>query len=199
MSKELQKELFGEFKVKEPRFRQIARKMLPQRKMRILHVSLESVIFVAILIILCIVVAFALGVEKGKRSGHLPSSDVAEPVVALRQDKGIVPEEVIDNKVIPVVDNVLEPVAEYVPDEQVGDSSNIEKPYTIQLIAYKDKKKALDKVNEFKNKGYESSIIERQDWYQVCTGSYSGREEAKRDLQKFSAKYPGCFFRKKGE
>ena len=67
MSTEYQEELFKEFGKQKGNFEKIADKITEKRKKLYVHAALENVIFAAIIVIMCVVVSFALGVEKGKR------------------------------------------------------------------------------------------------------------------------------------
>lgn len=67
MSGEYQEELFDEFKKEKGRFKKIADKIIRKQPKFYIHLPMENIVFAAIIGIMCMVVAFALGVERGKR------------------------------------------------------------------------------------------------------------------------------------
>ena len=75
MSNEHQKELFGEFEKEKGKLKQIADKMTQRQQKLYLHLPLENIIVAAIAFIMCIIIAFALGVERGKRLKAPPLQD----------------------------------------------------------------------------------------------------------------------------
>ena len=95
-----------------------------------------------------------------------------------------------------VLDELSLPMSGYGENKKVEDKV---KPYTIQLISYKDKNRAEKTVGAFKRKGYQASMMRENGWYQVCVGSYLNKKEAEEDLKNFSQKYKDCFLRAKNK
>jgi hypothetical protein len=67
MATEHQSELFKEFERKKGGIEKIADKITEKRKRLYVTMSLENMVFGLIVIIMCAITAFALGVERGKR------------------------------------------------------------------------------------------------------------------------------------
>lgn len=185
MPDEYQRELFEEFKKEKGRFKKIADKITQRQPKFYIHLSLENIVFAAIIGIMCIVTAFALGVERGKR---LPSAtkarqqeatvDREEEAVALRKEPvGPKKEKAASKKELP----------------------DTESTFVIQLISYRQKRLAEGEKKRLLDKKIDAFIIPSGKWYQVCAGGYSDIKEVRKALEGFKKDYKGCFIRKKGE
>ena len=184
MSNEYQKELFEEFKQERGKFEKIVDKINTKRKKLYIHAPLENAVFAVIIAIMCIIVAFALGVERGKRLVSLEEREVNaafEEVVTAPQIE-LSPIEVGKPK---AKEPTLAPKAASVP-----------RRYTIQLISYKQKSIAEAEKNKLLNRNVNAYIIPSGNWYQVCAGGYDTTEKAKAALLKFEKEYKGSFIRK---
>ena len=71
------------------------------------------------------------------------------------------------------------------------------KPYSIQLVTYKQREYAEKEAKGLRRLGFFTTIIPSGDYYQVCAGQYASSDEARRDLAYFSPKYKGCFLRRR--
>ena len=67
MPTERQDELFKEFEKKKSGIERIADKITEKRKRLYVNVPLENVVFAIIVVVICVITVFALGVERGKR------------------------------------------------------------------------------------------------------------------------------------
>ena len=187
MSNEYQKELFEEYKQEKSKFEKIVDKINVKRKKLYLHAPLENAVFAVIITIMCVIVAFALGVERGKRlivKSVDEEIEVSTPVQSVPQIE-------------------LGPIEVGKPKEEepakapnATDVTNAAKRYTIQVISYKQKNLAEAEKNKLLNKNVNAYIIPSGSWYQVCAGGYDTVEKAKEALIKIEKDYKGSFIRK---
>ena len=187
MSNEYQKELFEEYKQERGKFEKIVDKINIKRKKLYLHAPLENVVFAVIIIIMCVIVAFALGVERGKRL--ISESDREEIEVSIPVQS------------VPQIE--LSPIEVGKPKKEepakapsVTKVTNATKRYTIQVISYKQRNLAEAEKNKLLNNNVNAYIIPSGNWYQVCAGGYDTIEKAKAALIKIEKKYKGSFIRK---
>ena len=173
MPDERQRELFDEFEKEKGKFKQLAEKISHKRKDRYVHAPLENVVFLGIVILMCAVVAFALGVERGKR--------LVEPV----------PEA--ENVSLPA--EVAAPQIELNPIEITKSSSKGN--YAIQLISYKKRERAEAERDALLDKKIDAFITESGKWFQVSAGSYATVKEAETAQKEFGIQYKGCFIKNK--
>ncbi|MEE9499992.1 MAG: SPOR domain-containing protein [Candidatus Omnitrophota bacterium] len=173
MPAEYQEELFEEFKKEKGKFRKIADKITQRQPKRYIHVSLENIVFAAIIGIMCIVVAFALGVERGKRF-----------TVAAGMAR----------KKAPVFEKET-PVSEPEAVTRDRDASDKETAFVIQLISYKQKRRAESEKKRLLDKKIDAFIMPSGRWHQVCAGGYSDISEARKALEGFKKDYKGSFIR----
>ncbi|MDD4202428.1 MAG: SPOR domain-containing protein, partial [Candidatus Omnitrophica bacterium] len=129
---------------------------------------MESKIFFvyAIFVLLALIVAYAIGVESGKRiAGYkLPvqSNDITKDIVILKGiDTNVLEQE--ESNII-----VEEPVQQVVSVKTTEIQEKL--PFTVQIIAYKDKASADKKADELRRSGETVFIIpnKTKTWYQLC-------------------------------
>ena len=179
MAGEYQKELFGEFEKEKGKIERIAERITRARRRPYIHMPAENAIFAVIVVVMCVVVAFALGVEKGKRIAAPKKTESGKTV----REAG--PEA------------QREEIA--VKDENVKKAAReeINRLYTVQLISYRRKAPALRERDRLRAGGHEVFIIESGNWFQVCAGSYGTAGDARVAQKDFLKEYKGCFVRKK--
>ena len=78
----------------------------------------------------------------------------------------------------------------------------LQKPFTIQIAAFKDKAMAKKAAKELKNKGYDaaisaSNLSEKGTWYRVWVGNFVTEEQSEGLLRKLKEKYADSFVRLK--
>ena len=188
---ETQQELFVEFAgaAKRPE------RFIPQPKVNkpiLLNTSVEQIILAGIALILVCCFVFFLGVIRGKslNSKGIEIVSVKKEIVA--QIPAQTPPKTVSQPLS------LNPANRVVssPISKEPETAN-SKPYTIQLSTYKKRDLAEKEVVVLRHSGYYSTIIQSDDYYQVCVGQYATKDEAKKDLKIFSAKYRGCYLRRR--
>lgn len=183
MAREQQREFFSEFEAQEPRLKNMARKVLPRHRWRIVSVSFENILLTVIFFIFGIIIAFVFGFEMGKGQG--------EPKISSAVTEAI--------PVSAPADMTAADDAAAEKEDTGGRSVHSGDGYTIQLISYRDKRKAEDKTRSLNAAGDAAHIISTKKWHQVCVGSYVTRDEALEDLVRFSSTYKDCYLRRKNE
>ena len=158
--------------------------------------SYENIVFFSVIFIMLGVAVFALGVERGKKlalKDRILLTDLIDNKKTARQDT--VPESV------DVPD--IKDAQPYVPPAKIREEPketvtvSDDKPYTVQLIAYKSEISANKEMEELKKEGYETFLIVRDGYYQICVGNFRNKEEAKSTIAALSKIYKDCFFRRK--
>jgi len=170
---ETQQELFQEFSEKSNRPERLPSVTKTQKPI-LLSTNIEQIILAGILLILSFCLMFFLGVLRGQ---SLSRSRTPVAIETRTAEPEIKP---------PSAPAAALPVGQ-----------NLNKPYTIQLVTYKKKELAEKDVAEFRRRGVAAMIITSGDYYQVCAGQYFNKEEAKKDLKLFSARYRDCFLRRR--
>lgn len=186
MPAEYQKELFEEFKKEKGKFRKIADKITQKQPKFYIHVSLENIVFAAIIGIMCIVVAFALGVERGKRftvPASMARKESFEAFVFEKETKETAVSE-------------PETVARDTSASEEETASDKKTAFVIQLISYTQKRLAESEKKRLLDKKIDAFIMPSGKWYQVCAGGYSDISEAGKALEGFKKDYRGCFIRR---
>ena len=172
---EYQKELFDRFKEKKPKLKRFTEK-IPKRNQLYVRAPLENIVIVAIVFILALVVAFALGIESGKSK-------------ATQSEKRKTQSEELSSA--GETEQYVRTIA-----QSPKEATKTRGPYTLQLISYKEKPLAEKEKNNLLMKRKDAFIIPSGSWFQVCVGSYANKEEAREDMRNFSGRYKGCFIKK---
>ena len=181
MPDQYQRELFGEFKKEKGNIRRIADKMTRGQHKLSINAPLENIVLAAIVVMMCIIAAFALGVERGKRFAPKTAKPAVKTEAAERQPESAKPKPVGEAKPVPA--------------EKREAEKNLS--YTIQLVAYGRMGLAEGEKQKLLSKNVCAFIIHSGNLYHVCAGNYASVAEAKKDLEKFGKRYKGCFVRKR--
>jgi len=192
MKGESQSEFFQEYKEEKGKFAKIADRITKRQERLSVHLPLENAVVWVIIFLMCVIVAFALGTERGKRLAVLEGVEGETiPAVPLRAEvKEIARSE---KEHIPVKERDARPaetVTEVLPSESERGGL-----YAVQLVSFKKAGKAYEEKNKLLNKKVGAFIIHSGNWYQVCAGGYSSFDEAKKALGNLKEDYEGAFIR----
>ena len=161
--------------------------------------STENVVLLSILCIILAVIAFALGVEHGKRIALFeqmskvnsrnttstplkitPQAATQQALTSVKtqnisQAQGTMPRTVG----VPTSATPNQGIVQTVLNSTVNPLSvNADKPYTIQIASYKDQKFAQREGVKFQTKGIETQVIQKGSYVILCVGHFSTRQEA---------------------
>ena len=147
----------------------------------------------AIFVVLGLIIAYALGVESGKRATvyRLPDKPVAkipEDIVVFKgKDNQPLEQKRVDQKAVNAD----------IKAKKAKIKENL--PFTVQIVAYKKLDSAEKKADSLMKSGKKVFIIPNKNktWYQVCIGAFKNREQAKVLEAEVEKKYKGCFVREK--
>ncbi len=208
--KNFKNDFFGDdFEEKKGRKSRFLRRYPEQRFLSHIKIPIEYTVIIAIGVLVLVIIAYAVGVEKGKRYIDKKPEKVAEKelstveieektdIAYLQQEsveskqgeKGVSePEKAVitESAVLPLVKSDSEEIA---PDpDGYG--------YIIQLASFKKKASAKEEVRKLKNRGIEGDLAKKGNWYQVYAEGYRTKEEAQKDLRELLPDYKDCFIRK---
>ncbi len=151
-------------------------------------VSFEQILFTAIGGLIAIVVAFSLGVEKGKSITRAYENPVAET--------RMVPEEVKEVTLRPKEIELPPVIITPKQNKEASTPKSEPKGYTIQVASYKDKKSVERLIGEFHSKGQKSFSLPKGELLIVCVGNYQNPTEASKASKVLKKYFPDCFVRK---
>ena len=191
---EVQKDLFEGYS-SEGKRSMFRRKHSPGHR-PVFVISYERLTFISIAGILAIVVVFALGVERGKRVSQAPVIPQPADLKVVTEVNGT-EEEAVEvkiaiNEVFPGSTDVSAEEAK--PPEIAVPASG---PYTVQLVAYKNKQDVENEMKYLVKSGYKPFLIPSGKFSQVCVGEYATNDEAKKTMQELKTKYKECFTRRR--
>jgi hypothetical protein len=142
-------------------------------------VSFEKMILVAIGFIVTAVVAFCLGVEKGK------TQETISPTLASGPSPSPLRETVQGNP----VPAVSKPEVSVKSDEE---SSG----YTVQVASYQTRSYAEKETAKLKKKGFSTLILSKGKYVIVCVGNFTDKEKARSLQTELRLKYRDCCIRR---
>ncbi len=156
-----------------------------------LTLSIENVVVIGIITLMTMVFAFSLGVEKGKKVTSFSAPPQQLPPVSITLNPSlktpaasIAPAQINQTKKPPVAVNAT---------VNLPSSS---KPYTIQVASFKDDQYAKKEAGVLKNKNLDSFVITKGNFFIVCIGKFSKKEEANGLLVKLKRTYNDCLVRR---
>jgi len=163
-------------------------------------VSLELLTLALVVMMILLIAAFYLGFLRGKSVQRL---EISKKIQVLRTQQAQAPVEaghMAPSQAPPIVSRLAtreEPKREL---KELPPRKSIEKPpqkpYTIQVIAYRNEARALTEVSRLKRKGYSARIIAKGGFYLITVGEYAHRAEADKDLAALKRAYSDSFLRK---
>ena len=180
---ETQQELFDQFSPAPKRLERFPTLAKTQKPI-LISTTLEQLLMVSILLILLLCGVFFLGVLRGKSL----RPDTATPVVYRPQ-----PTQVTN---IPAsrAAVVAAPAPAVVPQAvSKTPATSAEKPYTIQLVTYRKREYAEAELSNVRKMGFSGYVVQKGEYFLVYAGQYASKEEAKRDMSAFQAKYKDSF------
>lgn len=147
----------------------------------------EKIILFIICFIVIGIIAFSLGVEKGKK--HL------EPAINQKYDLAVKPEKIITTPLTPEItpQNTQENAA---TKENADPKKELANNYTIQIASFKNKTSAKKEVQSLEKSGWTTLILNRSGYNVVCIGNFETKEKAGKLLTKIRKKYKDGFIRR---
>ena len=182
-----------------------------------LTLSIENVVIIGIITLMSMVFAFSLGVEKGKKVKN--SSSVRQPLPVVTKEVVVAAALPAPEKAATLNSSVKTPTAS-APLAQINQTkknsvaagappanslrvketfslpSSSNKPYTIQVASFKDDQYAQKEASVLKNKNLDSFVIAKGNFFIVCIGKFSKKEEANGLLSKLKRTYNDCLVRR---
>lgn len=173
--------------------------------------TFENLVVIFVFMIVSLVVAFSMGVERGRVKARLarPVAQLANPGVV---QTSVMPDPQISVPVSArpvVVSNVavrtaagvsrqvLQPVAvvEPVMARPTGREKGVDKGYTVQVASYKKEAVARKEAGDLKRQGLESFVAVKGNYSIVCVGKFSSEDQAKQMLAKLKKRYKDSMIR----
>lgn len=183
-----------------------------QRYLPQVRVPIEYTVVIAIGMLIAIIVAYAVGVERGKRVAfdnpegdgsrraamleeeEKPLLDVAmvEKQAAELMKKADAPPETVNIAAETIVDqSKTQPIAKAVAGAALATLQTDATAYTLQLASTKNEEYAKIEVEKLKSKGVVALISKKGDWYKIYVPC-SSQEEAEKAKKDLGGAYKDC-------
>jgi hypothetical protein len=181
-----QEELFEDFSQRtSPKRQFLSRGSLFAAKL----ISFDHFLFGAISGLIALVLAFSLGVERGKRvarSYDIPMTDI-HLVTPLTPRQDHIPRQSAEMNKEVITTQETKKVIPLYPKES---------SYTILVVTYKDKKSAEKVIGQLRASGRKSFLLPKGDLMVICVGEYSTSAEASKAAKTFRKQFPDCFVKR---
>lgn len=183
-----------------------------------LTLSIENVVVIGIITLMTMVFAFSLGVEKGKKvqnsspiqqlppvtaKGTAVAATLSAPEKTAALNSSVVKTPAASAPLNEINQTKKAPVAASAPSssslrvkETPNPSPSSSKPYTIQVASFKDNQYAQKEASVLKNKNLDSFVMTKGNFFIVCIGKFSKKEEANGLLSKLKRTYNDCLVRR---
>ena len=156
----------------------------------------EKALLVAIGCVVISIVAYSLGVEKGKRITAVKSVPEAVDVALLK------PRVVMPVAVNREIYTTSQPIKVEVKNQVIAEprvnplQATQAQKYTIQLASYESKAKAQVEISKLKKKGFTPVLILKGKYNLVCLGKFPNKKTAELMLSQLKKHYRDCIIRR---
>jgi len=189
-----------------------------------LVLSFENLVVVFVFIIVSLVIAFSVGVERGRRNTAMarPVAQAIAPAsigpgpLARPQIPAMSAPAVVNGAALPMGRSVypsgkfvaampasaeaaralpqLAPVLPVLAKTAVSEKV-VDKGYTVQVASYKKESYAQKEAADLRKQGMDSLVLTKGSFVIVCVGRFGGQEEAKKMADKLKKRYKDCVIR----
>lgn len=174
----------------------------------LVSISLEQIFIAVIVLLILFVLAFMMGVLRGKSIQYrnhstsvktfvtpIAPAAVTEAALAGRDVRSIAPTRPNGVPQTAPATNVAPKSTAARPSVQAF-ANDPAKPYTIQVVTYRSEERALKEISYLQAKGYVPRMISLKGYSILCVGQYANRKEADRDVKSLKTRYKDCYLRK---
>jgi hypothetical protein len=147
-----------------------------------LTLSYENLMILVIGLIMLFIVCYSLGVERGKQLTEIST--------------GIIENEQIKIEEAPKSET-SQPVQKRPRIKVAQTQVKARPPAYIQVATFRTDKYAKKEMRRLKNRGYQSFLVLRGGYREVCVGGYDDKAQAKEALKELKKMYADCFLRTK--
>ncbi|MGB2598826.1 MAG: SPOR domain-containing protein [Candidatus Omnitrophota bacterium] len=186
MKNKFQHDFFGnEYRDREEQRFPFLGKYSKHRLLPHLRVPTEYIVIAGIGMLVLVIIAYAIGVEKGKRFRAKEYVERDEP-----ETQSIV------NKEVTTTTKASRP-AEKAPEEPVKPPEKSPGAiYRIQLASFRDLAMTKREIEKLKKRGFDVSFEKKGSWYQVYAEGYGSMEEAGKAKKELAKYYEDCYIRR---
>lgn len=153
----------------------------------------EKIILVIIGVGLISIIAFCLGVEKGKNF-ELPKGPVKIETGFIQAGARPISKPFVRSDTEQV--SYRRPPAEKAKKLSLAQKPQAAQGYTIQLASYKSKQFAQKELTALRKTGLVPFVISKGNYTILCVGNFSNMKDAKATLTRVQNKYKGSFIRR---
>lgn len=145
-----------------------------------LTLSYENLMILAIGLIMMFIVCYSLGVEKGRQLVKINTEVIETEQLKIEETpKSKAPQPLQKRPRVRVAQTQGQP----------------KPPAYIQVATFRTDKYAKKEMRRLKNKGYQSFLVLRGGFREVCVGGYRDKDQAREALQELKKMYADCFLR----
>ncbi|UCG35605.1 MAG: SPOR domain-containing protein [Candidatus Omnitrophota bacterium] len=172
------------------------------KRRQLITLPLDTLVLLSVVIVLLLVIAFSLGVERGRKIAKVVEEEkISEPAMlalatetsrAPKKQKGKDKEEFMEISLAPKKGTkVAQPMRRLIKTRP-GE----EKRYLIQVASYLTKKAAEQEAAKLKEKGHPVKIQQKGRYVVLFVGEFDNRREAEDNLKILKKTYHDCFIRR---
>ncbi len=171
--------------------------------------TFENVVVVFVFVIVSLIIAFSIGVERGRVKARL-ARPVAQLTPVTPVMTSVMPHPQISvlttpavKTAAPAISGTAEAAREVLPApmitpvtaRSVAPQKDIDKGYTVQVASYKKESMAEKEAGDLKRQGLESFVVQKGNYIIVCVGRFSSQDQAKQMLSQLRKRYKDSMIR----
>jgi cell division septation protein DedD len=191
MSSNFQHDFFdGQYSEKKSKRSGLFHKFSNQRHLPHMKVPAEYIVVSAIAVLVLAIIAYAVGVEQGKRMALAETPEAsADYETQVAENKEVIDIAVPEEAVAAPAEE-KEPIEEATPIEESTDE------YAVYLASFKRLAIAESEVRRLKDAGFNAIFSKKGSWFLVYVPGYKSMEEARQAKKELTGYYRDCYVRK---
>jgi len=169
---------------------------------KLIVIPLDTFILSSVVILLLFILAFSLGVEKGRKISILSEDTVNLPEKVLQQENikapvQVKPAAIKEQKaVVSPIAQQTTPQAAIKKTEPAQTAVSAKEGYYIQIASYNKESFALEEAKRLKDKGFPAYTAKKGTFFVLYVGNFKTIEEAQRNMGLLKKNYKDCVLRR---
>lgn len=166
--------------------------------------TFENVVVVFVFMIVSLIIAFSIGVERGRVRARMAHSVTQFAVPVAVQTESVPSPEVMAvtmpqnmTGLAQAAQGDLPSISVVAPimDQPAAAQKDVDKGYTVQVASYKKESMAEKEAINLKREGFESFTMQKGDYVIICVGKFTSQDKAKQMLSKLKKRYKDSMIR----
>lgn len=161
----------------------------------VIQIPIDNLIVLVISLIMANLLAFVLGIERGKNLTKLTLQNTPQETIVKEKKEEKNNIATFKQKAIEKVKAEQNIIEEKTTKQESPIAPVLKENFTIQLASYCSNTFANKALEQLKKDGFKVFVLEKGKYFVVCAGFYSDKKKAQESLYQFKKRYKDCLVR----